>query len=77
MDPLILLPIAFFTTLMALITWFGYVRYARTGEAYSTLGRSISTASTTYDKEGHETVFVRIIRKVGQKVPLSVLSHAR
>lgn len=71
MDPLILVPIAFFTALMALITWFGYVRYARAGEAYSALGRSVSTASATYDKEGHETVFVRIIRKVGQKVPLS------
>jgi tight adherence protein C len=70
MDPTIVLFIGFFLLLMAAITWFGYSRYARTGQAYTTLGRTVST--TTIDSgDGGEPSIIRIIRMLGEQVPIS------
>jgi tight adherence protein C len=70
MEPTILIPAGFFLMLMVAITWFGYLRYARTGQAYSELGRPVATM-TTVEEEGRESSVIRIIRMVGEQVPVT------
>lgn len=70
MDFTIIAAISIFLLLMLAITWFGYVRYARTGQAYSELGRPVVTTTSVEADEG-ETSMVRFIRMVGEQVPVS------
>jgi len=70
MDFTIIAAITTFLLLMLAITWFGYLRYARTGQAYSELGRPVVTTTSVEPEEG-ETSVVRFIRMVGEQVPVS------
>lgn len=70
MDMVILIPVVFFLLLMGVIVWFGYLRYARTGQAYSELGSPLVTTAT-HEVEGQEPTLIRIIRMVGEQVPIS------
>ncbi len=70
LDIPILLLVGFFVVLMLSIVWFGYSRYVRSGQAYSELGRP-SVTMMSLEEEGRETGIIRIIRFVGESVPIS------
>lgn len=70
LDIPILLLTGFFIILMVSIVWFGYSRYVRSGQAYSELGRP-SVTMMSLEEEGRETGIIRIIRFVGESVPIS------
>lgn len=69
-DMPVLLLIGFFVLLMTTIVWFGYSRYVRSGQAYSELGRP-SVTLLSLETEGQEPTLIRIIRLVGEQVPIS------
>lgn len=72
MDFTIVAAVSVFLLLMLTITWFGYLRYARSGHAYSELGRPVVTAEAAEaEAEPGETTVLRIIRMVGEQVPVS------
>ena len=70
LDIPILLLVGFFIILMMSIVWFGYSRYVRSGQAYSELGRP-SVTMMSLEEEGREPGIIRIIRFVGESVPIS------
>ncbi|MBI2685862.1 MAG: type II secretion system F family protein [Acidobacteria bacterium] len=70
MELQIVIPVLFFLVLMAAISWYGYARYARAGQAYTELGRPLVTTSSL-EGEGQESTLIRIIRVVGEQVPVS------
>ena len=73
MDLTILTFVGFFLVLLTAITWFGYSRYARAGQAYTDLGKSVRTISTSSldSGDGKEPTMVRVIQMVGELVPVS------
>ena len=67
----ILIPLVFFVVLMGAIVWFGYTRYARTGQVYSELGRQQVVSTMEVTPEGQDPMMIRIIKAVGEQVPIS------
>lgn len=64
----ILIPAALFLLLMGGITWYGYARYARAGQAYG----EIATEDSGPIESGTETSgLIRIIQTIGEQVPVS------
>lgn len=72
MDFTLFVSLAFFVVLMGAITWFGYNRYARAGQAFSEIGRATTSSSTLLDGNAQQQpTIVRIIQFVGEQVPIS------
>lgn len=67
----LLIPIAFFLLLMVSITWFGYLRYARAGQAYTELSREALGLPEEMEDTAPDSGVVRIIKLVGEQVPVS------
>jgi tight adherence protein C len=66
----LLIPIAFFILLMAAISFVGYRHYARPARYYEQLG-TIAVERNGGNPSGNGGAIVRIIRQVGQQVPVS------
>ncbi len=66
----ILISVALFSVLMLAISYVGYRYYARPGRYYEQLGGGIAGAAVGGVEAG-EGAIVRIIRTVGEKVPIS------
>lgn len=70
----IFVPAALFAFLMAAITYVGSRYYARPGRYYEQIGTAGVAAGLDYDEAGaarQEGVVVRVIRLIGEKVPVS------
>jgi tight adherence protein C len=69
----ILIAIGLFVALMAAISYFGYVRYARPGRVYEQLGGQATFTMPGVDRRGEHDpgLTVRVLQEIGEKVPIN------
>jgi tight adherence protein C len=67
----ILVSLVLFVALATAIVWFGYVRYARTGQVYGELERQSLVSTLESPPEGHPSTLVRVVQIFGEQVPIS------
>ena len=68
-----LISIAFFAVLTAVITLYGYRRYARPGRYFEQVGAPIVVSMPTLDKRAPDDagLVVRIVQRLGEQVPIN------
>jgi tight adherence protein C len=68
----LLISVVMFSLLMVAISYVGYRYYARPGRYYEQIGTSVITTGLPFDETVRpEGAMVRIIRQIGEKVPIS------
>jgi tight adherence protein C len=69
----LLIPLGLFIGLMAVISYYGYRRYARPGSVYEQLGETanVSAPAVNYSGEPENGLFVHVFEQIGEQVPIN------